>query len=91
MTLRSTSFELDHVSWRTYIRVKRRSLLQIKSSLNPLSLRARHFVSSSSSQHDDDDDDDDVETSRASTPSPTTYLNSLDPVNYQNYPNAFRF
>ncbi|GKG20393.1 hypothetical protein Tco_0380194, partial [Tanacetum coccineum] len=28
---------------------------------------------------DDDDDDDDVETSRASTPSPTTYLNSLDP------------
>ncbi|GJU09202.1 hypothetical protein Tco_1125632 [Tanacetum coccineum] len=38
----------------------------------------------SSHQHDDDDDDD-VETSRASTPSPTTYLNSLDPLNYQNY------
>ncbi|GJU86753.1 hypothetical protein Tco_1294299 [Tanacetum coccineum] len=55
--------------------------------------RARHSVSSSSShhqdtsshQHDDDDDDDDVETSRASTPSPTTYLNSLNPLNYQNY------
>ncbi|GJW27023.1 hypothetical protein Tco_0663433 [Tanacetum coccineum] len=31
------------------------------------------------------DDDDDVETSRASTPSPTTYLNSLNPLNYQNY------
>ncbi|GJY31205.1 hypothetical protein Tco_0414700 [Tanacetum coccineum] len=54
--------------------------------------KARHSVSSSSShrqgtsshQHDDDDDDD-VETSRASTPSPTTYLNSLDPLNYQNY------
>ncbi|GJY06901.1 hypothetical protein Tco_0373955 [Tanacetum coccineum] len=53
----------------------------------------RHSVSSSSShhhgtsshQHDDDDDDDDVETSRASTPSPTTYLNSLNPLNYQNY------
>ncbi|GJZ05943.1 hypothetical protein Tco_0539736 [Tanacetum coccineum] len=53
---------------------------------------ARHSVSSlsshhqgtSSHQHDDDDDDDDnVETSRASTPSPTTYLNSLDPLNYQ--------
>ncbi|GJW00726.1 hypothetical protein Tco_1555977 [Tanacetum coccineum] len=52
---------------------------------------ARHFVSSSSShhqgmsshQHDDDDDDDNVQTSRASTPSPTTYLNSLDPLNYQ--------
>ncbi|GJY90938.1 hypothetical protein Tco_0506134 [Tanacetum coccineum] len=54
--------------------------------------KARHSVSSSSShrqgtsshQHDDDDNDD-VETSRASTPSPTTYLNSLDPLNYQNY------
>ncbi|GJY95921.1 hypothetical protein Tco_0512282 [Tanacetum coccineum] len=54
--------------------------------------KAHHSVSSSSShrqgtsshQHDDDDDDD-VETSRASTPSPTTYLNSLDPLNYQNY------
>ncbi|GKG00431.1 hypothetical protein Tco_0302121, partial [Tanacetum coccineum] len=53
--------------------------------------KARHSVSSSSSyhqgtsshQHDDDDDDDDnVQTSRASTPSPTTYINSLDPLNY---------
>ncbi|GJZ98795.1 hypothetical protein Tco_0671248 [Tanacetum coccineum] len=54
--------------------------------------KARHSVSSSSSHHHgtsshqhDDDNDDDVETSRASTPSPTTYLNSLDPLNYQNY------
>ncbi|GKC90493.1 hypothetical protein Tco_1151142, partial [Tanacetum coccineum] len=30
-------------------------------------------------------DRDDVETSRASTPSPTTYLNSLNPLEYQNY------
>nr|GEU84181.1 ribosomal protein L7Ae/L30e/S12e/Gadd45 [Tanacetum cinerariifolium] len=44
--------------------------------------KARRSVSSSSSHHQgtsshqhDDDDDDDVETSRASTPSPTTYLN----------------
>ncbi|GKB92144.1 hypothetical protein Tco_0964416 [Tanacetum coccineum] len=53
--------------------------------------KARHSVSSSSSHHqgtssyqhdDDDDDDDNVQTSRASTPSPTTYLNSLDPLNY---------
>ncbi|GKF37299.1 hypothetical protein Tco_0114057, partial [Tanacetum coccineum] len=52
--------------------------------------KARHSVSSSSSHHhgtsshqhdDDDDDDDDVKTSRASTPSPTTYLNSLNPLN----------
>ncbi|GJS92239.1 hypothetical protein Tco_0774875 [Tanacetum coccineum] len=42
------------------------------------------LISTSSRQHDDDDDDD-VETSRASTPSPTTYLNSLDSLNYQNY------
>ncbi|GKD42745.1 hypothetical protein Tco_1267390 [Tanacetum coccineum] len=50
--------------------------------------KARHSVSSSSyhhqgtSSHQHDDDDDDVKTSRESTPSPTTYLNSL---NYQNY------
>nr|GFB91769.1 hypothetical protein [Tanacetum cinerariifolium] len=54
--------------------------------------KARRFVSSSSSHHQgtsshqhDDDDDDDVETSRASTPSPTTYLNSLNLLDYQNY------
>ncbi|GJT49966.1 hypothetical protein Tco_0976123 [Tanacetum coccineum] len=53
--------------------------------------KARHSVSSSSSHHQGtlshqhDDDDDDVKTSRASTPSPTTYLNSLGSLNYQNY------
>ncbi|GJU76235.1 hypothetical protein Tco_1273305 [Tanacetum coccineum] len=53
--------------------------------------KAHHSVSSSSSHHQGtsshqhDDDDDDVETSRASTPSPTTYLNSLGSLNYQNY------
>ncbi|GJW89684.1 hypothetical protein Tco_0167237 [Tanacetum coccineum] len=69
--------------------------LALKQSRRPRSDRgkARHSLSSSSShhqgtsshQHDDDDDDDNVETSRASTSSPTTYLNSLDPLNYQNY------
>nr|GFA72497.1 ribosomal protein L7Ae/L30e/S12e/Gadd45 [Tanacetum cinerariifolium] len=36
-------------------------------------------------------DDDDVKTSRASTTSPTTYLNSLHPLDYQNYhvPSSF--
>ncbi|GJX71825.1 hypothetical protein Tco_0308996 [Tanacetum coccineum] len=59
--------------------------------------RARHSVSSSSSHHHGtsshkhDDDDDDVETSRASTPSPTTHLNSLDLLNYQNYQMPFVF
>ncbi|GJW75544.1 zf-CCHC domain-containing protein [Tanacetum coccineum] len=53
--------------------------------------KARHSISSSSSHHQGmsshqhDDDDDNVETSRASTPSPNTYLNSLNPLDYQNY------
>ncbi|GJW76838.1 hypothetical protein Tco_0138520 [Tanacetum coccineum] len=34
---------------------------------------------------DREDDDEDDGASRASTPSPTTYLNSLDPLNYQRY------
>ncbi|GKD40706.1 hypothetical protein Tco_1260913, partial [Tanacetum coccineum] len=67
--------------------------LALKQTQRPRSDRgkARHFVSSLSSHHhgtsshQHDDDDDDVETSRASTPSPITYLNSFDPLNYQNY------
>ncbi|GJX64976.1 hypothetical protein Tco_0299319 [Tanacetum coccineum] len=67
--------------------------LALKQTRRPRSDRgkARHSVSSSSSHHhgtsshQHDDDDDDVKTSRASTPSPTTYLNSLNPLNYQNY------
>ncbi|GJY27212.1 zf-CCHC domain-containing protein [Tanacetum coccineum] len=66
--------------------------LALKQTRRPRSDRgkARHSVSSSSSHHQgtsshQHDDDDDVETSRASTPSPTTYLNSLGPLNYQNY------
>ncbi|GJV14070.1 hypothetical protein Tco_1359393 [Tanacetum coccineum] len=53
--------------------------------------KACHYVSSTSAHHNlgsssyqgDDDEDDGV--SRASTPSPTTYLNSLHPLNYQNH------
>ncbi|GJX62413.1 hypothetical protein Tco_0295313 [Tanacetum coccineum] len=67
--------------------------LALKQTRRPRSDRgkARHSVSFSSSHHQGtsshqhEDDDDDVETSRASTPSPTTYLNSLNPLNYQNY------
>ncbi|GJR32924.1 hypothetical protein Tco_1109156 [Tanacetum coccineum] len=68
------------------------SPLDLKQTRRPRTDRrkARHSVSFSSSHHQgtlsyqhDDDDDDDVKTSRASTPSPTTYLNSLDPLNYQ--------
>ncbi|GJU39051.1 hypothetical protein Tco_1192008 [Tanacetum coccineum] len=73
--------------------------LALKQTQRPRSDRgkARHSISSSSSHHQGtsshqhDDNDDDVETSRASTPSPTTYLNSLNPLNYQNYqmPSSF--
>ncbi|GJR57811.1 hypothetical protein Tco_1499973 [Tanacetum coccineum] len=69
--------------------------LALKQTRRPRSDRGKacHSVSSSSSHHHgtsshQHDDDDDVETSRASTPSPTTYLNSLNPLNYQNLQNA---
>ncbi|GKA06959.1 hypothetical protein Tco_0686183, partial [Tanacetum coccineum] len=73
--------------------------LTLRQTRRPRSDRgkARHSVSSSSSyhqgtsSHQHDDDDDAVKTSRASTPSPTTYLNSLNPLDYQNYhmPSSF--
>ncbi|GKG24522.1 hypothetical protein Tco_0395150, partial [Tanacetum coccineum] len=52
--------------------------------------KARHSVSSSSAYHfgsssHQGNDDDDEGTYRASTPSPTTYLNSLSPLTYQTY------
>ncbi|GKC86513.1 hypothetical protein Tco_1147162 [Tanacetum coccineum] len=53
--------------------------------------KARHFVSSTSAHHNrgsssrQGDDDEDDGASRASTPSPTTYLNSLKPLDYQQY------
>ena len=53
--------------------------------------KARHSVSSSSAHHnigssshqDDDDKDDGV--SRVSTPSPNSYLHSLNPLDYHTY------
>ncbi|GKB20910.1 hypothetical protein Tco_0854833, partial [Tanacetum coccineum] len=72
--------------------------LALKEIRRPRSDRGKacHSVSSSSSHHHgmsshQHDDDDDVKTSRASTLSPTTYLNTLNPLNYQNYemPSAF--
>ncbi|GKC99713.1 hypothetical protein Tco_1169988 [Tanacetum coccineum] len=82
---------LDNGIYNIVDRVMR--LLALKQPQRPRSDRgkARHSVSSSSSHqqgmssHQYDDDDDNVKTSRASTPSPNTYLNSLNPLNYQNY------
>nr|GEY54599.1 hypothetical protein [Tanacetum cinerariifolium] len=67
--------------------------LALRQSRRPQSDRgkARHSVSSTSAQHNrgslshQEDDDEDDSASRASTPSPTTYLNSLEPLDYQPY------
>nr|GEY01096.1 hypothetical protein [Tanacetum cinerariifolium] len=51
--------------------------------------KAHHSISSTSAHHNcrsssrQEDDDKDDGASRASTPSPATYLNSLKPLNYQ--------
>ncbi|GJX60568.1 retrovirus-related pol polyprotein from transposon TNT 1-94 [Tanacetum coccineum] len=67
--------------------------LALKQTHRPRSDRgkARHSVSSTSAHHNlgssshQGDDDEDDGASRASTPSPTTYLNSLNLLDYQNY------
>nr|GEU31908.1 retrovirus-related Pol polyprotein from transposon TNT 1-94 [Tanacetum cinerariifolium] len=66
-----------------YFFVKRIECVKaIPTARRSVSSLSSHHQGTSSHQHDDDDD---VETSRASTPSPTTYLNSLRPLDYQNY------
>ncbi|GKD96228.1 hypothetical protein Tco_1380125 [Tanacetum coccineum] len=67
--------------------------LALRQTCRPRSDRgkARHSVSSTSAHHNygsssrQGDDDEDNGTSRASIPSPTTYLNSLKPLYYQRY------
>ncbi|GJU38189.1 hypothetical protein Tco_1191146 [Tanacetum coccineum] len=65
----------------------------IETNQRPRSDRGKacHSVSSTSAYHNrgssshQDDDDEDDGASRASTPSPTTYLNSVGPLEYQQY------
>ncbi|GJV80281.1 hypothetical protein Tco_1516151 [Tanacetum coccineum] len=67
--------------------------LALKQTRKPRSDRgkAHHSVSSTSAHHNygsssrQGDYDEDDGASRASTPSPTTYLNSLKPLDYQQY------
>ncbi|GJX33222.1 hypothetical protein Tco_0243077 [Tanacetum coccineum] len=67
--------------------------LALRQTRRPRSDRhkARHSVSSTSAHHNcgslshQGDDDEDDGASRASTPCPTTYLNSLKPLDYQQY------
>nr|GEW16438.1 retrovirus-related Pol polyprotein from transposon TNT 1-94 [Tanacetum cinerariifolium] len=93
--------QCDVKNYETYLYLDNGIYDIVERVMRPLALRqtrrpqsdrgkAHHFVSSSSSHHQgtsshQHDDDDDVETSRASTPSPTTYLNSLCPLDHQNY------
>nr|GEY12991.1 DNA helicase Pif1-like protein [Tanacetum cinerariifolium] len=91
LELEQTYPHLDNGTYDIVERVMRP--LALRQTRRPRSDRgkARRSVSSSFAHHQGmlshqhDDDDDDVETYRASTPSPTTYLNSLHPLDYQNY------
>ncbi|GKB84566.1 hypothetical protein Tco_0956838 [Tanacetum coccineum] len=82
---------LDNGIYDVVERVMR--LLALRQTRRPRSDRgkARHSVSSTSAHHNrrssshQGDDDEDDGASRASTPSPTTYLNSLKPLDYQQY------
>ncbi|GJR80540.1 hypothetical protein Tco_0151325 [Tanacetum coccineum] len=62
------------------LRQTRRSRSNGGKACRSVSSSSSHHQGTSSHQHDDD-----VKTSRASTPSPTTYLNSLHLLDYQNY------
>ncbi|GJT66317.1 hypothetical protein Tco_1017797, partial [Tanacetum coccineum] len=82
---------LDNGIYDVVERVMR--LLALRQTRRPRSDhgKACQFVSSTSahnnrgsSSHQGDDDEDDG-ASRAGTPSPTTYLNSLGPLEYQQY------
>nr|GEV23325.1 hypothetical protein [Tanacetum cinerariifolium] len=67
--------------------------LALKQTQKPRSYhgKARHSVASTSAHHNrgslshQEDDGKDDGASRASTPSPTIYLNSLKPLDYQQY------
>ncbi|GJX73910.1 hypothetical protein Tco_0312505 [Tanacetum coccineum] len=57
----------------------------LDNACHSVSSSSGHHLGSSSHHEEDDEDDEDEGTSWASTPSPTTYLNSLQPLNYQRY------
>nr|GEZ44032.1 hypothetical protein [Tanacetum cinerariifolium] len=82
---------LDNGIYDVVERVMRPLALRQTRQLRSDCGKARHSVSSTSihhnrgsSSHQGDDDEDDG-ASPASTPSPTTYLNSLGPFEYQQY------
>nr|GEW74517.1 transposase, Ptta/En/Spm, transposase, Tnp1/En/Spm-like protein [Tanacetum cinerariifolium] len=72
-------------------RLRLKNVLWLKHPMSDCGIyKACHSVSSSSTHHygsssNQEDDDDNEGTSRASTLSPTTYVNSLPPLNYEKY------
>nr|GEU51790.1 ribosomal protein L7Ae/L30e/S12e/Gadd45 [Tanacetum cinerariifolium] len=65
------------------LRQARRPRSDCGKARHSFSLTSAHHNRGSTSHQEDDDEDDGA--FRASTPSPTTYLNSLKPLNYQQY------
>nr|GFA23979.1 hypothetical protein [Tanacetum cinerariifolium] len=82
---------LDNGIYNVFDRVMRPLALKQTQKRQSDHGKARHSVSSTSAHHNygsssyQGDDDEDDGASRASTLNPTTYLNSLQPLNYQRY------
>nr|GEV94943.1 ribosomal protein L7Ae/L30e/S12e/Gadd45 [Tanacetum cinerariifolium] len=74
---------VDYVMRPLALRQTRRPRNDRGKARHSVSLTSAHHNLGSSSRQGDDDEDDGA--SRASTPSPTTYLNSLKPLDYQPY------
>ncbi|GJR41786.1 hypothetical protein Tco_1309889 [Tanacetum coccineum] len=74
---------VDHVMHPLALRQTRRPRSDRGKARHSVSSTSAHHNRGSSSHQDDDDEDDGA--SRASTPSSTTYLNSLGPLEYQQY------
>ncbi|GKC91384.1 hypothetical protein Tco_1152033 [Tanacetum coccineum] len=74
---------VDHVMHPLALKQTRRPRSDHRKAYHSVSLTSAHHNLGLSSRHEDDDEDNGA--SRASTPSPTTYLNSLEPLDYQQY------
>ncbi|GJU20504.1 hypothetical protein Tco_1153846 [Tanacetum coccineum] len=74
---------VDRVIRSLALKQTRKPQVIVKKAHHSVSSTSAHHNRGSSSHQEDDDEDDGA--SRASTPSPTTYLNSLNPLDYQQY------
>ncbi|GJT48029.1 hypothetical protein Tco_0974186 [Tanacetum coccineum] len=76
-------YVVERVMCPLVLRQARRPRSDRGKARHSVSLTSAHHNCESSSHQGDDDEDDGA--SHASTPSPTTYLNSLGPLDYQQY------